>query len=169
MKKSTEVRGKYSHLKLLLKRLLIVWLVYTICRVLFLLFNSSYFPNADWGAFRGGIQFDLTALLLINLPFIVLHMLPITLRDYRGYQGFLKLLFYVTNLPAIALNLLDIEYFKFTLKRSTFDLISLASYGDDIAQLIPVFFKGLLVSHRNSSLADHFHRMVVSQNPENHS
>lgn len=81
------------------------------------------------------------AVTLFNAPLVLLMLLPFTFRENRIYQGALKVLFYLTNGLAYGLNLVDIEYFKFTSKRSTIDLLDLASAGDDLQQLIPVFIR----------------------------
>lgn len=116
-------------------------LMFTLCRFVFYLANFDSFSDVTGWVFIGGLQFDLSAILLMNLPLITLYLLPFPFRELSWYQRILKVLFYAVNLSAIGLNLIDTEYFKFTMKRSTIDLIDLASAGDDLQQLIPVFLR----------------------------
>jgi len=77
---------------------------------------------------------------MLNAPIILMHLLPHTVRSSRSYQRTMKWLFLGLNIPAFALNCIDIEFFKFTNKRSTVDLFSMLGYGDDMQNLIPAFF-----------------------------
>ena len=115
--------------------------MFTLCRIAFYFSNSEYFTDINIGAFWGGIRFDLTAIVMFNLPLIVLYLIPIPIREHRIYQLALKIIFFLINGFAIGLNLMDLEYFKFTSKRSTIDLLDLAGAGDDLKQLIPVFLR----------------------------
>lgn len=116
-------------------------LIYTLCRFLFWWLNSDYFSEVGLGVFWGGFIYDLAAIFMWNLLFAFLSLVPFPIREKKGYQRFLTWVFYIINLPALALQLIDMEYFKFTLKRSTSDLIDLAGYGNDMQQLVPVFLK----------------------------
>lgn len=123
-------RGQYI---LLIKRLAIVLVLYSFIRLYFFLSNYPYFSDASASSliksFILGLRFDLISVTVINLPFILLSLVPIRQLSTEGYQRFLKIWFLLTNIPFIFLNLSDSEYFKFTGKRSTFDLLRMA---DDI-------------------------------------
>lgn len=104
----------------------IALLLFTVCRIGFYLFNMSYFPNMTPGKFlvimAGGIRFDLTALLYTNLLFIVLMIIPLPVRFNAVYQTVVKWIFFVFNGIALAMNVADFIYFKFTLRRTTGDI-----------------------------------------------
>ena len=106
-------------------------MLYTFIRFYFFLSNYPYFSDASAYAliksFILGLRFDLIAVTVINLPFILLSLLPIRQLSSEAYQRFLKIWFLLTNIPFIFLNLSDSEYFKFTGKRSTFDLLRMAN------------------------------------------
>ncbi len=126
--RSQVTRGQYI---LLIKRLAIVLVLYSFIRLYFFLSNYPYFSDASVTSllkgFILGLRFDLIAVTAINLPFIFLSLLPIRKLSSGGYQRFLKGWFLLTNIPFIFLNLSDSEYFKFTGKRSTFDLLRMAN------------------------------------------
>jgi phosphoglycerol transferase MdoB-like AlkP superfamily enzyme len=107
-------------------RLLIVFLLFTVCRIGFYLFNMSYFPGMTPGKFlvilAGGIRFDLTAILYTNLLFILLMILPFPFRYNPVYQVVVKWIFFMFNGFVLAMNVADFIYFKFTLRRTTGDI-----------------------------------------------
>jgi len=131
-----------SELIVVLKKLGIVIFIYTLCRLIFFLFNMSYFNHDGlFLAFLGGVRFDLSAIVYINAAYILFKLIPFPFRENKTYQRVLEYLFLVTNSFGILFNCLDIEYFKFTLKRSTYDLFTLVNTGDDVSNLIPQFIK----------------------------
>ena len=65
-----------------------------------------------------GLRFDLASILIINILFIIISILPIETIEKKSTQLGLKILFFVTNTPMLILNIADIEYFKFTGKRT---------------------------------------------------
>lgn len=97
-----------------------------LCRVGFYLFNVSYFPGMTVSNFMrlmwGGLRFDLTTMLYFNALFILFSILPFDFRFNVKYQGFLKYLFFVTNGLALAMNVSDFIYYRFTLRRTTADV-----------------------------------------------
>jgi len=115
--------------------------LYTICRVFFYVFNASHFEHATFISFAGGIRFDITAILVMNLPLIIFHLLPFPFRNTPFYQKALGILFIIVNAFALALNCVDIEYFPYSQKRSTVDLFKLLGTGDDMKTLLPQFVK----------------------------
>ena len=61
-------------------RLVVVMLAFTICRIGFYLINVDFFPNVDGDGFieilRGGLMFDLCAVLYLNLLYMLLFLIP---------------------------------------------------------------------------------------------
>jgi hypothetical protein len=112
----------------LLLRLMLVMLLFSVCRVGFYLFNSSFFPGMTFGNFLvllwGGLKFDLVAVLYVNLLFILLVILPFDFRYSYSYQEILKYLFFILNGFALATNVVDFIYYRFTLRRTTADVFT---------------------------------------------
>lgn len=88
-----------------------------------------------------GFQFDLSAIIYLNFIFIILSLIPGNLKEKSTYQKSLRILFIVINSLALSTNFGDIEYFKFTDKRSTADLINYLGMGDDFSTLLPQYLK----------------------------
>jgi phosphoglycerol transferase MdoB-like AlkP superfamily enzyme len=135
----------FSHLFLLARRLSILLVLYALCRALFFLLNYDLFVNVGFGEFFllmiAGIRFDITAILYINSLFIVLSLLPLPQRTGPAYQKVLRWIFVITNSIALAFAAIDMAYYRFTLKRSTFDLFDFIGAGDDTQRLLPTFIR----------------------------
>ena len=68
-------------------------------------------------------------------------LFPNNLRTKTYYKRLTNILFYVVNIPFITLNNIDIEYFKFTQKRSTIDFFALLTLGEDTKNILPQYIK----------------------------
>ena len=106
---------------------------YTLLRLGFYLLNINTFRGIEGGtvllAFVHGLRYDVSALLWLNLPLVLLSLLvPTTAR--RGQQ-WLRGLFVLLNIPGFLLNVIDWEYFKFIGRRLSNEW---ATIGDDIAR-----------------------------------
>lgn len=127
------MKGRIGNLRLngniywaLLLRLLLVMFLFTLCRVGFYLFNMSFFPDMALKNFLwllwGGLQFDLSAMLYVNTLYILLMILPFDFRFKFSYQESLKYIFFILNGFALATNVADFIYYKFTLRRTSADV-----------------------------------------------
>jgi phosphoglycerol transferase MdoB-like AlkP superfamily enzyme len=126
----------YNRYGLLLKRLLLITLVYFLFRVLFLVFNYQHFQSASavdvLMTFIHGLRFDLSAIFYSNSLVILLHILPIRQFSNERYQRFLGWSTLVFNIPAIVFNIVDVAFFPFQGKRSTADLFNILMAGDTL-------------------------------------
>jgi len=115
----------------------------TISRLYFYFANFQYFISEDISelliAFSHGLRFDISSIAIFNFVFIFLSLFPIIFQSNRKFQILLKILFLGVNSILLFTNFVDSEYFKFTNKRSTFDIFSMITTGNDFIHLIPVF------------------------------
>lgn len=130
-----------EHVKALLLRMGIVLMFLFFSRIVFFVANYDSFPNWQFVDFLTGIWFDCITICIYFIPIYFLFLLPIPIRGYRLHKLFFKILFHITNALMLFLNLVDVEYFQFTSKRSTVDLFAIVGAGSDIAQLIVTFIK----------------------------
>ncbi len=125
-------------------RILLVMLLFTLCRIGFFLFNFKMFPGVDFRQFltmlRGGLVFDISAAVYINMLFIVLSIIPFDFRYNHYYQQVLKTIFFITNGIAIAINGMDFVYFRFIGKRATSDVFQTFSNEEHMPKM---FFRFL--------------------------
>lgn len=123
----------------LVLRLLIIMFLFSVCRVGFFLFNLNYFPDMTFTTFMrimtGGLQFDLTAVLYTNALFILLMIIPLEIRFKKWYQDILKWIFFITNSIALAANVSDFIYFRFTGRRTTADIFQQFEHEKNLPML----------------------------------
>src|SRR5690606_25377636 len=125
----------------LFKRLMLVLIICQLCRLFFCLNKSLVFQTAGLLEFLGGFRSDLPAMFFTNALIIIAHTIPGNFKYKPIYQSVLKVLFVLINIIFIATNFIDVEYFKFTSRRSTFSLITASGMQADLVRLIPVFLK----------------------------
>jgi phosphoglycerol transferase MdoB-like AlkP superfamily enzyme len=123
----------------LLKRLLIVILFYQISRVIFFALNTSAFHVVNFQTIKGSLIFDLATIAYLNIIFVAAHLIPGNFKYSLSYQKWLKVLFYSINIIFLATNFVDIIYYRFTGKRSTFSMITAKGMEQEAIGLIPSF------------------------------
>ena len=129
-----------KHVIQLLARLGIVLFLMTITRIIFYTANSDSFKNTGITDFMAGIWMDCISIGIWFIPFYALSLLPMPFVKHPYYKWILKALYIFTTVLMLGLNLLDVEYFKYTAKRSTSDLFTIVTAGNDINQLLGEFF-----------------------------
>jgi phosphoglycerol transferase MdoB-like AlkP superfamily enzyme len=130
-----------KYLVTFLKRILILLAFYTTSRLYFYINNIDDFNTVNVMDFMEGIRFDISALFYINIPLFILLLFPHNFRKNKYYHKLTNWLFYSINIPFLLLNNVDIEYFKFTQKRSTTDFFQLMQLGSDAKNIIPQYLK----------------------------
>ena len=128
------------HLKAWLWNLLIVYIAYTLCRIIFLFVNwDAYSDTMTWGhalhLMRAGLIFDTTAILYTNLIVMLLLLIPIphTLHTSPSiphspfrilHSSVTRWIYTVINSLCIYTNLIDCVYFQYTGKRTTISVLN---------------------------------------------
>ena len=125
---------------LTLRRFGLLLLTYSLLRLGFHLWNWSAFAGASAGAVLGayarGLVFDVSALTLVNAPWLALNLLlPPVWLVRRPVRRAMLVLWLVLNSPFIGLNLMDYAYYGFINRRSTDELLTLTS---DVARQAPI-------------------------------
>lgn len=117
--------------------------LFMICRLLFFGFNPGFFPDitpTQWmRLLKGGVRFDLVAVLYTNALYIVLMILPFTFKYRKGYQAVLNYIFITTNSIALLANCADFIYYRFTIKRTTWTVVSEFSNQSNLPLVIGGF------------------------------
>ncbi|GAB6983317.1 LTA synthase family protein [Prevotella dentasini] len=108
----------------LILNLAMAYAIFLVARLAYFFVNYSYFADgltasslSAW--VRGSLLFDTSAILYTHIPYIVMMLLPLWLKENRGYHRVCKWLFVVVNAASLAINLADSVYFPFTLRRTT--------------------------------------------------
>ena len=121
--------------------LMLAYVVYFLARVFYLLLNYSYFAiDMTYGhlldLFLGGLVFDTSAILVTNIPYIVLMLLPWHGKETRLYQQVCRWVFILINGLALCINLCDAVYFRYTMRRTTTTIFSEFSNEGNLGSII---------------------------------
>lgn len=104
----------------------VVLLFMQLSRLIFLMGNLQAFqmesPLEYVKIFWFGLRFDLSTTALINLPVVLLLLFPFSGKTSNIVFRISILLILILNGLQIALNLMDVTYFRFISKRTTFEL-----------------------------------------------
>ena len=109
---------------------------------MFFVVNQTHFSGVVFNDFLVGVLYDCITIAICFSPFYLLYLFPLPdkIRYAKPFQFGLKLLYHFLSLFVIGTNIVDVEYFKYTGKRSTADLFTFISTGDDMSQLLGAFF-----------------------------
>ena len=108
----------YSPLLAVVWNLLLVFVIYQVARLEYWLENSDYL-SYSFDIWAGGLLFDTSAILYTNVLYIVLMLFPLHWKERPSYHRFCKGLFLMVNGVALAINLMDSVYFRYTMRRTT--------------------------------------------------
>lgn len=124
----------------LLFNILLAYISFFLCRVLFLWVNHSYYTDLTWAKFaeifRGGLVFDTSALVYMNALYVLLILFPLHIKENARYQLVVKWIFVVINLLGIIMNLMDTVYFQYTNRRTTASVFEQFSNEDNLGGII---------------------------------
>jgi phosphoglycerol transferase MdoB-like AlkP superfamily enzyme len=108
----------------------------------FYVFNHRMFPDMNllefFATLRGGMVFDISAVVYFNMLFILLEIVPIDIRYNQTYEKVVKYLFFVINGLMLSMNGADYVYYRFVNKRATADVFGTF---ENEANLSKLFFK----------------------------
>jgi arylsulfatase A-like enzyme len=125
---------------ILLYRLGLVMILFTICRLLFYLFNQKLFPHIDiyylLSLCLAGLRFDLTAVLYFNMAYIFLLLIPHHCHHNKWFLRGTNILFYITNGIAFFLNSADFAYYAFTNRRTAFTIFEEFAHEKNYGSLL---------------------------------
>ena len=134
------IQSKY---KVLLIRILILLMFFSISRMLMLILNPTLFGEIGWAESFSlwfyGLRFDISVLLMLNGLFILLYTLPLAFSSNRKYMKVIDISVITINSIAILVNAMDAVFFRFTLRRTTFDFFDLLAVNNGFLKLIPSF------------------------------
>jgi len=126
----------------LIYRIFLIMFLLTLSRIGFWFFNHDMFPvlttREFFSALRGGVVFDLSAVVYYNMLFILMQVIPFDFRYNKVYQEISKWIFFVVNFLMLAMNGADCIYYRFLGKRATADVFGTFRNEENLGKL---FFK----------------------------
>lgn len=121
----------------LIVNLLLIYVSFSLCRLLFIWVNHNYFTDLTFShfgeMFRGGLVFDTSAILYTNALYILLVLFPFHYKENPKYQSVVKWIFVITNMVMIIMNLVDTVYFQYSNRRTTTSVFSQFANEDNLA------------------------------------
>lgn len=122
----------------LLKRFSFLLICYSLIRIGFYFYHLNIYKHFHQDeileSFLLGMRFDLAAICLVNIPVVLMSVIP---WRNKVYQGIERSLFVFLNFAAVAISLVDYELFLFMGKRMSYDLFFVT---DDIIDQLPQMF-----------------------------
>ena len=125
----------FSPLLAVLWNLLLVYMVYQVARIEYWLENYSYL-NYTFDVWRGGLMFDTSAILYTNALYVVLILFPLHYKETTIYHKICKWIFVIVNGLALAINLADSVYFRYTMRRTTSTVFDEFSSEGNLSSII---------------------------------
>lgn len=118
----------FSNVLSLVWNLLLVYVCYTLSRLVFLCVNwDTFSEHLTFGyamsLFGAGIIFDTTAILYSNALFILLFLFPLHWKETPVFYKIVRWVFTSVNTFFLITNLIDCVYFRFTGRRTTMTVL----------------------------------------------
>ncbi|HTB30432.1 MAG TPA: hypothetical protein VK808_00300, partial [Bacteroidia bacterium] len=142
-----KIKNVPFHVRLLALRLVVLLIPYELCRIIFRIYNATYFTGLPFSKFCyymfTGLRFDISAILITNVIFISMSLMPWG-NEQSFYRRFvLKMVYMLTNSIAFFFQIGDTVFFPFVYKRSTGDIFKFLGLGggDDTAAVMPSVIK----------------------------
>lgn len=110
-------------------------------KAVFLMANAHSFTNIRLLDILGALWIDAVTVSLTFIPFVVLWLLPVHNRKNIFYKNGFRLLFLLNMGFLGAANLLDVVYYGYAGKRSTFDLFSVLGYEKEMGNHWATYIK----------------------------
>ena len=131
------------HYLLFAYRIAILYVLMSLTRIVFFIYNASLFPDVSSNEFFsilwGGLRFDTTAIIYLNCLFILMNIVPFKFVYNSVYQKIAKWIYIVTNSIGLLANFADVVYYPFTLKRTTSLVFAQFSNEENMLPLIGQF------------------------------
>lgn len=133
----------HTPLALLLRRIVLLYAVLMLCRVVFYLYNAQLLGTIGrgelWQLLAGSLKFDTVSVIYANGVFILLALLPLHVRERSWYRKLMYWYYVAVNaVLVVAVNMSDCVYFRYTQKRFTADEVFFADNSNSV-QLVGKF------------------------------
>ena len=117
---------------------LYLMVIYSLLRIVFYVVNHEFYAHSILTdiikAFFYGLRFDIAALLMINLPIIILFNFPLNLVKVKFFRIVFFVIFCLLNLLGIGLNIADLGYYPTIQRRLLFEPFTALP---DIIRMLP--------------------------------
>ncbi len=129
--------SSFSPLASILINFLLAYIAYGIARIVYMLENWSYFSHSlTFEVIQGALVFDTAAILVTNIPYVVLMLLPLHWKETNLWHRICQTVFVTVNAFALVINLADAVYFPYTLRRTTTTVFGEFQNENNISSII---------------------------------
>ena len=134
-------KGIYSSPLAFVCNILLVYVLYTVSRLVFLWSNwESFATGFDKLELNqlivGSLMFDTSAILYTNALYALLLLLPLHYKERGPWKRVAKWVFVVVNGLCITMNLADVVYFRFTGRRTTTSVFQEFSHEGNLFSIV---------------------------------
>ena len=120
-------------------RIFLVYICYTICRILFVYFNNDIVQLESFSELFSlcyhGIRFDNVAIVYSNLLFILMSIIPWRITTSGVYQKILYWIFLIFNSFFLSFNFIDFAYYRFNNNRLMSNFLEVIEFETNKATL----------------------------------
>lgn len=111
-----------------------------ISRYIFYAINYEFFPSIQFNEWiniiLGGLKFDIAAVLYTNGLFVLFQIMPFAFKHRKKYRQLTSAVYLISNALMLIVTTIDIIYFKFSLRRSTWMIFKEFSNEPNIAGIV---------------------------------
>lgn len=123
--------------------ILLVYLLYMVCRVVYIMENWSTFSESFsqlslLSVIHGALYFDTSAILYTNALYALFMLLPLHYKENVMWQKTTRQLFMWVNSIAIGMNLCDAAYFRYSGHRVTMSVTGEFSHEDNLLRIFSI-------------------------------
>lgn len=136
----SKLQEELSYISNGLKRMFWLLMIFTLVKIVFFAINQHLIPHPNFKEsiviFLQSLRFDTSALLYVNMIFVLSFILPFSFRSHPIYRKIQLFFFIVPNLFSIIFELIDVGFFPFSQRRfikSDFDMMF------DNLNMVPVY------------------------------
>ncbi len=120
-------------------RFAILLLLYAVERVSFYWFNTDLFSNTELATWplllQGGLKFDVCAVIYLNALWMVAYILCFRTKVKSVVSKWLNGIFYAFNIIGLGSNVIDFIYYRFILKRTTYNVLDILAGEENMGKL----------------------------------
>lgn len=125
----------------LLWNLLMAYICFMICRIVFVCYNYSLYEGyltreLLWSMFKGSLRFDTAAIMYLSVLYTLLMLLPLHIKEKKGYYRFVRWILIIFCSIGIVMNLVDTVYYQFSGKRTTISVFTEFANETNLGQII---------------------------------
>ena len=134
-------KGIFSSPLAFLCNMLMVYVLYAVCRLFFLwsnwdLFAAGFDKLELQQLLTGSFLFDTSAILYTNALYALLLLLPLHYKERPWWKRISKWVFVVVNALAVVVNLADVVYFRYTGRRTTMSVFQEFSHEGNLFSIV---------------------------------